>query len=100
MNSVMAIVSDVHRSTCAKGLLQLQAPPLILRRVSLPIRNANRRWEKVGICDLDLSQSLAGCETIDKPRVGGGRVLEEARHLIWRKVVSCDCVRIIERWIT
>src|SRR5215472_8177704 len=39
MNSVVAKVPDAERSMCSKGLLQLQAPSLILRLVSMLFRN-------------------------------------------------------------
>src|SRR5437870_3251541 len=100
MNSVMAVVSDVYRSICTKSLLQLQAPSLILRRVSSSLSgDAEGRRGKGGICRLDFSQSLAGSKTVDKCRVGVLRVLEQTCDFPRGKIVSRDRVRVVERRI-
>src|ERR1700687_1860299 len=102
MNAMMAEVSNAQGRTDTKGLLQFQAPSLILRRVQRPCRGNHARRRESRRIDtrnrgLNLCKSLAGCEAIDKRRIGGCRILEQAGLFIRREIVPHDRVRI-EEW--
>src|SRR5258706_14768270 len=104
MDAVMAGITDAQRSVGAKGPLQFQAPPLVLRRVRPRVRNSDGRRRKpgrreVGNRGLNLGKSFTGGKAFDECVIGSGSILREAGALIGRKVVSGNGVGVQERGI-
>src|SRR6516164_6413572 len=56
VNPMISGIADTQGSVGTKGLLQLEAPLLILRRVGLIVRDADARRNEERICFLDCAR--------------------------------------------
>src|SRR5579862_7616187 len=101
MHSVIAVVSESHRSAGTKPLLHFQAPLLILGWVSLIIRNGKIGGKELQrICRFDLIKVFAGCKAFDKGGIRGCGHFKQAVGFCRSETVTAKyCHAVYERWI-
>src|SRR5579862_3947963 len=98
MNSVIAVVSESHRSAGTKPLLHFQAPLLILGCAGLIIRNGNIGAKELRIRRFDLKKVFAGCKPFDKGGIGGCGHFKQAVGFCRSEIVTASYCHAVHEW--
>ena len=90
-------IGEAQRTVGAKGLLELQAPLLVLRPMGLIVHDVDSWRGKERVRFLDLSERLPRSEPIQKGRVRRSSDFEQAIRFLGSQIVAEDVEGIKER---